>query len=212
MKWKWIVPAALVLTTGALAQDKKPGKEPEHKPGAQMSDSDFMTKTATTNQIEIAMGRLAGTQSMNVDVKAFGKKMVTDHEKLNADLTSLAARKKIKLPEKLGEADQKMVDDMSKVSGDVFDRRYVDHMVSGHQNAVEMFKKTAADAKDADVKAFAAGALPKLEEHLKEARELQTKIGGTPEKKPPQTEKPKPGEPEKPKPNPPDKPKRPDRP
>jgi putative membrane protein len=203
--------SALVATmaAGAIAQDKRPeGDKPEKKPKEQFSDAAFLASVNRINLLEITLGQLTGTQSMNVDVKAFGTKMVTDHQKLNADATDLAARKKINLPGKLTEDEQKMVDDMGKLSGDVFDRRYVSHMVSGHEKAVESFKKAATDAKDADIKGFAAGALPKLEEHLKEAKELRDKIGGAPE----QPKKPKSGDPDKPQPDKPEKPKPPDKP
>jgi putative membrane protein len=204
----------MALAIAAPAQDKPQPKPQEPKPKEAFSDTAFLADVNRANLLEIAMGQLTGTQSMNVDIKTFGQKMVTDHQKLNADLTDLAARKKISLPGKLTDDQQKMVDDMGKLSGDVFDKRYMSHMVSAHEKAVESFKKAATDAKDADIKGFAAGTLSKLEEHLKEAKELRDKIGGAqpkPEKKPKpgEPEKPLPDKPDNPRPLPPDKPDRP---
>jgi len=208
----------LMLTAMACGQDNKPtDPPPDKKPKEAFSDAEFLASVNRTNLLEIAMGQLCGTQSTNLEVKEFGQKMVVDHQKLNADLTNLAARKKIRLPSKLTEDEQKMVDDMGKLSGEPFDKRFTSHMVSGHEKAVEAFKKASADAQDADIKSFAAGALPKLEEHLKDAKDLRDKIGGVPEqpkekRKPGEPEKPLPEKPEKPQPVPPERPDRPDHP
>jgi putative membrane protein len=205
-----VLACGFVLATGsALGQEKKP------PPEKTLSDKDFMTGSARTNLLEIELSRLPATQSMNVDVQAFGQKMVTEHQRLNEQLTELAAKKKVKLPDKLTEQQQKMVDDMMKLSGEPFDRRYMAHMVSDHEKAVESFKTASTDAQDAEVKSFAAGALAKLEEHLKEARELNAKVTGTPEKPKPDKPAPKPDQPDKPdkpKPERPEKPKPPGRP
>lgn len=197
----------VVLVAGSsFAQEKKPPAEKT------FSDRDFMTGSARTNLLEIALSRLPATQSMNVDVQSFGQKMVTEHQRLNEQLTEVAARKKVKLPDKLTEPQQKSVDDMLKLSGEPFDRRYMQHVVTDHEKTVESFKKASTDAQDAEVKSFAAGALSTLEEHLKEARELRDKVTGTPEKPKPKKPEPKPDEPEKPKPERPEKPKPPGRP
>jgi putative membrane protein len=50
-------------------------------------------------------------------------------------------------------------------------------MVSDHKTVVDEFKKASTDAKDGDVKAFAAKTLPTLEMHLSMAEDLQKKVG-----------------------------------
>lgn len=202
------VAVAALCGLSAVAQDGKPAQEDKPKPQPE-ADSAFMIETARANLKEIAIGQLAATQSMNVDVKAFGDRMVTEHKKLNTDLAKVATKKNVKLPDKLTDDEQKSVDEMGKLTGPAFDKRFTQAMVTGHQAAVESFKKASAGAQDAEVKAFAAAALPNLELHLKEAKELRDKIGGTPEK--PTPDKPKPREPEQPRPLPPpdDKPDRP---
>ncbi|PAV70853.1 hypothetical protein WR25_25628 [Diploscapter pachys] len=58
-----------------------------------------------------------------------------------------------------------------------FDRSYVNNQVEAHEKAVELFRKEAASSDKAELKAFAGETLPKLEEHLKHAKELQAKHG-----------------------------------
>lgn len=177
-------------------QDKpKPEKPKPEKPADESKDHAFVNKAVQSNLMEVALGQLTMTQSSNLDVKMFGQKMVTDHEKLNTELKQLAQKKSITIPDKLSDDEQKMVDGWKKLTGDAFDTRYVGHMVSGHEKAVDSYKK-ASESQDADIKAFASGALPKLEEHLKEAKELKEKI--TRQEKPKPAPKPEPDRPRKP--------------
>jgi len=63
-----------------------------------------------------------------------------------------------------------------KVGAD-FDKAFASAAVSDHKKAVKAFEKAANEAKDADVKAFAAKTLPALKEHLSMAEALQKKTG-----------------------------------
>jgi hypothetical protein len=49
---------------------------------------------------------------------------------------------------------------------------HTNHQVVAHEQTIELFQK-AANSKDAELKAFAQKTLPKLQHHLKMARELQ---------------------------------------
>lgn len=204
MRTKWLSTLLCATACGvALAQEPAPKPQPDRppqpdkpkpekpkpdQPRDENKDHSFVSRSLQAGLMEVALGELAATQSSNLDVKAFGQRMVAEHGKLNGDLRQVAQKKSITIPDRLPEADQKMVDGYKKLSGDAFDTRYVGQMVSSHEKAVEMFKKAANDSSDADVKALASSALPKLEEHLKEARELKDKI--TREEKPKPEQKP----------------------
>jgi putative membrane protein len=199
----------LLASAAALhAQDRPKPEVP--KPDRQNPDSDFMERANRLNLTEIAMGKLAGTQAESIELKHFGLKMITDHQAANNELIGLANRKGLKLPGELTKDEQKMIDDMGKGSGKEFDKKFTTHMVTDHEKAVELFTRAAGSAQDADVKTFAARMLPKLEEHLREAKTLRDKVQGRQDKpeKPEKPEKPdKPGD--KPEPPKPDKPGRP---
>jgi putative membrane protein len=69
---------------------------------------------------------------------------------------------------------------LSTADGSDFDRRYAESMgVDAHEDTIELFEKAAGSAEDADIKAFAQKTLPKLQQHLKMAREL---VEGLPKK------------------------------
>ena len=104
---------------------------------------------------------------MSQDVKEFGAMMVADHSKANDELKTLATAKNITLPATLGEDTQEDVNELAKLSGKEFDKKYVSMMVDDHKEDVDAFKKAAEDNNiDPDIKAFAAKTLPTLQQHL----------------------------------------------
>lgn len=72
-----------------------------------------------------------------------------------------------------------LVAKLSSLSGAEFDREYMRQMVKDHSDAVELFQKEASRGKDTDLKGFAAKTLPAIQEHLRMARELAGKTGGS---------------------------------
>ena len=129
--------------------------------------SEFAVKAANGGMMEVELGRMAQEKGMSKDVKEFGAMMVTDHSKANDELKTLATAKNITLPSTMGEDKQEMVNDLMKLSGKEFDKKYVSMMVDDHQKDVDEFKEAAEDNDiDPDVKAFAAKTLPTLQQHL----------------------------------------------
>ncbi|QJW90099.1 DUF4142 domain-containing protein [Spirosoma taeanense] len=134
--------------------------------GQEDDANDFAVKAANGGLMEVEMARVAREKAQSADVKEFAAMMIADHSKANDELKSLAASKNITLPTTLGEDAQKDLNDLSKLSGKEFDKKYVDIMVEDHEEDVKLFKDAADDAEDAEVKAFAAKTLPTLQKHL----------------------------------------------
>ncbi len=56
----------------------------------------------------------------------------------------------------------------------------MDHMVKDHEQAVALFQAASTDANvDPDLQALAKKTLPTLQDHLKQTRTVQSKIGKT---------------------------------
>ncbi len=145
--------------------------------GATEPTSEFAVKAANGGMLEVELGRMAQEKAQSKEVKDFGAMMVADHAKANDELKALATLKNITLPATLGEDMQKHVNDLTKLSGKEFDKKYVSMMVDDHKEDIELFKKTAGDEEtDAAVKAFAAKTLPTLQKHLDQITALDKKI------------------------------------
>ncbi|MBC3785782.1 DUF4142 domain-containing protein [Spirosoma utsteinense] len=129
-------------------------------------DNDFAVKAANGGMLEMEVARMAREKAQNNDVKEFAAMMLSDHQKANDELKALAGRKNITLPARLGDDEQKHVDELAKLTGSEFDKKYVDLMVDDHEEDIKLFQKAADDVDDADLKAYATKTLPTLQKHL----------------------------------------------
>ena len=169
-------------------------------------DRKFIMNAAHGGMMEVKLGQMAADKATSADVKAFGQRMVDDHSKANTELMALAAQKGVALPgasdaammsdqqgrtdtaassqhharveTNTGETldDQKAMNKLSGLSGDAFDREYINMMVKDHEKDVKEFEKVSTKAKDPDVRAFAAKTLPTLRDHLQQVRDIQSRM------------------------------------
>ena len=142
------------------------------------ADRRFAEKAMQGGMAEVEAGKMAMDKAQDAQVKAFAKKMVDDHSKANAELTKLASAKGITPPAAVDGGHKRKMDRMSSKSGADFDRAYMDDMVDDHQATVRDFRNAAKSAKDPEIKAFAASTLPALEQHLQEAKTLESAVKG----------------------------------
>jgi putative membrane protein len=154
----------------ATAQQRSEAKAGQGKMAS--SDEKFMAKAAQHGKAEVELGRLAADKGSAAAVKEFGERLATDHGKANEELTQLAQQKGVNLPAEPESAHKKAKDRLSKLTGNAFDREFAQQMVRDHDADVRDFDRESKNAKDADVKAWAAKTLPVLKEHQTKAREL----------------------------------------
>lgn len=137
------------------------------------ADKNFVMKAAEGGLAEVQLGQLATQNAQSDEVKQFGQRMVDDHTKANDQLKQVAEQKGVTLPTDLSAKDKAEKDRLSKLKGEQFDRAYMQHMVMDHKKDVAEFKKESTSAKDSDVKNFASQTLPTLEDHLKQAQQVE---------------------------------------
>ena len=138
-------------------------------------DRHFIRKAGQGGLAEVELGKLATEKGQSEEVKKFGQRMVDDHSKANDQLKQLAESKGVTLPTQLDAKDEATKKRLEKLSGEKFDRAYMNDMVQDHTKDVSEFKKESTTAKDPDVKSFASQTLPTLQDHLKEARSIAPK-------------------------------------
>ena len=143
------------------------------------TDHAFMTKAAQGGMAEVELGQLAEQNAQSQDVKDFGKKMVDDHTKANDQLKQVASQEGVTLPTDLDAKDKATKDRLSKLHGEAFDRAYMKDMVTDHKKDVSEFKHESDAGTDPQVKQFATQTLPTLQDHLKMAEEIDSKVGGS---------------------------------
>jgi putative membrane protein len=165
----------MVLLGGLAAQDKAANTGKSMLKG---TDSKFVTEAAQGGMAEVKLGQLAAEKASSPDVKQFGQKMVNDHTRANEELKSIASQKGVTLPTDIGAKNQALYDRLSKMSGADFDKAYISHMTSDHKTDVNEFQKESTSGKDPEIKSFASKTLPTLEEHLRMAEDINSKVGG----------------------------------
>ena len=140
-------------------------------------DQEFLEQAAQNGHAEMSASRLALTKARNPKVRVFAQRMIDDHQRVDAELTSLAASKKYtppKEPSMLQKGKEMLI---ANLGDDSFDQRYMNQMgVQAHEETVRLFEEASRDARDPDVKAFASKHLPALREHLKAARDLHATL------------------------------------
>jgi putative membrane protein len=139
---------------------------------ANTSPDEFVKMAASGGMMEVQAGKLAEQKAKNPRVKNFGKMMVTDHSKANAELKSVCNSKKMAIPTEMMAEHKQHVDELKNKTGADFDNAYMEMMLKDHQEDVQAFKDASQGMTDNDIKAFAGKTLPTLQKHLDSARAI----------------------------------------
>jgi len=132
---------------------------------------DFVDEVSAKGIAEVESAKLALEKSTSTDVQAFAQKMITDHSAANMELAGIASRKNLEVADEaeLTTKAKKFV--LEQRDGQSFDEAYAKNQVEAHEDTIELFQR-AAVSDDAEIAAFAKQMLPKLQHHLKMAKEL----------------------------------------
>jgi putative membrane protein len=131
---------------------------------------------------EIEQGKLAQSKAKDAKVKRFAGHLVTDHESANKKGDALV--KKLNLTPSANSVSNRLSSDASQSmdslkghSGSDFDKSYIDEQIKLHQDVLDIIdNKLLPNAKNAELKSEIQAVRPKIEQHLKEAREIQASL------------------------------------
>lgn len=161
-------------------------------PNLTSADRTFMDKMAQGNLAEIELGHVAEQKASNGYVKAFAQRMINDHTTLNNELKQKARTMGVSLPTTVNSSDMAQKQKLEGLSGNAFDKAYIDDMLSDHQTDVQEVQREAENATNPQVKEIAAKALPILEDHIRIAEYDAGRLGVGPVKGLNQPEHPQP--------------------
>jgi putative membrane protein len=154
-------------------------------PPAAITDPQIAKIVVTANSGDSAAGELAKTKGTDKDVKAFGQRMVTDHGAVNKEAVALVTKLNV-TPEE-SDASRSMASDaqsnmtaLQGQSGAAFDKAYIDHEVTMHQQVLDALdNQLIPNAQNADLKALLQKVRPAIAAHLESAKTIQTKLGSS---------------------------------
>jgi putative membrane protein len=147
-----------------------------------LNDLEMAHVAVTASDIDIAYAHLALAFSENEAIRAFAETMIRDHSAVNAQVVALAKRLNVQaqdnaLSQQLLAESQRIKDELSRLRGAAFDRRYAENELHYHQTV----NGVVADAfipnvENPDVKAAFQQALAIFREHERHAQDMVTKV------------------------------------
>ncbi|MER7208680.1 DUF4142 domain-containing protein [Streptosporangium sp. NPDC000239] len=135
-------------------------------PDANEQDRRFLVQAHQDNLAGITAGRAAVRKGHDRDVRALGRRLVTDHTRLDAEVRQVAQRLSVSLPEEATTAQRIQYNRISARNGDAFDWAWLSVAAVDRRAALARGAKELADGSSAQVKRLAADARPVLLRHL----------------------------------------------
>ncbi|HEV2270692.1 MAG TPA: DUF4142 domain-containing protein [Steroidobacteraceae bacterium] len=152
--------------------------------GAAPTDPQIAAIVVTANQVDIDAGKLAEHKAHAAAVKAFAKRMVTDHTGVNKAAVGLAQKLHL-TPESnptsasLKQGGEQNLATLRGLSGKAFDKAYIDHEVAYHQAVLDAVDKVLIpSAQNAQLKALLVKVRPAFVDHLHHAKMIQSTLAG----------------------------------
>jgi putative membrane protein len=150
-----------------------------HARAAGPNDAQIAAIVVAANTVDIDAGKLAQSKSTSKEVRAFAERMVADHTGVNQQAVALV-RKLHVTPEDnatskaLREGGATTLAKLQGLSGDAFDKAYVDNEVAYHQTVLDALDKTLVpSASNADLKGLLVKVRPAFVAHLEHAKHIQ---------------------------------------
>jgi putative membrane protein len=150
------LPLAALMTNGQAGSSTS----------ATAADKHFVTAALRGGMAEVELGKLAAEKGTSDDVKQFGQKMVTDHTQLGDQMKQVAQQIGATQPSAMSAADLALVAKLKVLSGNAFDKAYIQAMVKDHENDLGDFNKEIAGGSSSVVKDAAREGAKVIQEHL----------------------------------------------
>ena len=147
-------------------------------PHSTAEPASFLEHAAAGQQSEIDLGQLAIRKAADEQVKQFGARMVADHQKAQQEIRNLASQEGLQLHPQPSEPQKQLKARLSQLSGKEFDRAYITTMLQEHAHELkELGKQSLIEKNPEEVRQWAAGALPVVEEHFAKAKTIASSLG-----------------------------------
>jgi putative membrane protein len=198
MRPLWIAPLAALMAAAAPLAQAQTQKETQPsqtqtQPRAGQADTAFVQQALTSGTEEVALAKLAAEKSQNEQIKQFAQMLVSDHTAVNEQLQLLAQRNGATPAPRDGSKrggtetsppaaqpgaapSSPKAQQLAKLSGSEFDKEFLSIVVEGHEKSVELYSTESEKGTNPAAKKLATETLPKIKEHLQQAKSLQQQV------------------------------------
>jgi putative membrane protein len=142
-------------------------------------DVQLLRDLSQANLAEIATGKLAVSKAQSSAVRQFGQNMIDEHTKMQAEGARLAQAKGMPVPGSPDLRHQAAAKKLDLMSGNNFDRAYMEQMVKDHGDTLELLQRAATQASDTALRSLAETAIPYVRQHLQMAQRLTGDLVGS---------------------------------
>ncbi|QQP89201.1 DUF4142 domain-containing protein [Skermanella sp. TT6] len=138
------------------------------------ADRTFISQAAYGSLAEVQLGELAQQQASSPQVREFGRTMVTEHTQMNEDLIRVASAKGVTPPSSPDPGRADVADMLEQLSGQEFDRQYIQQQLIDHQLSETLFENQAENGQDVELRQFARRYEPVIERHVEMLRRMSS--------------------------------------
>jgi putative membrane protein len=155
-----------------------PGQMPGGESAEQVTQT--LQSLRSLDAMVIQAGTLASQRAHNATLKAFGSKLVKDHQKIDEGLVKFANSRHLGLgaQAQMKSEDSAKIQKLQGVQGTDFDREFSDEAVNAHMQYVQQLKdmRDKTPGKDPELKKWLDDAENVEEAHLTEARQVRDQM------------------------------------
>jgi len=170
---RWIFAASLLPLAACADQPKPPAAPAVVTPAAlAASDSQFVETMSEANLLEIALAKVASTNSMNKKVKDYAAMLTSDHTANESKLKEIASSHGMTLSGDLNADDMQVVTKMQAEKGHKFDHDYTAAMFKGHTELLPKVQAEAQSTTDETLKAYATDTAAAVQKHADAAKAM----------------------------------------
>ncbi len=131
-------------------------------------DKAFVAKVSQGGMYEVALGKLAEDKGSVQDIKDQGNTEAHDHMLVGDKLKSIVEAAGDKFPTELNAEFKGKLDKVGALSGEAFDKAYLEDMKVVHAGDGAAFLKESTNGSNPDLKAFAAETYNIVQRHIGE--------------------------------------------
>lgn len=194
--------AAVPLAQAQTQKETQPPTQRQTQPQTQgqtqnrtRADSSFVQQALKSGEEEVVLAKMAAEKSQNGELKEFAQMLVSDHTQLNEQLRLLAQRNGATPAPRDGSKrsgtdsasppsatapgaapSSPKAQELSQLSGSDFDKKFLSMIVEGHEKSVELYANESEKGANPAAKKLASEALPKIKQHLEQAKSLQQQM------------------------------------
>jgi putative membrane protein len=167
--------SAAASKDGAAKTDgAKPGDAAPPEP--KMSPAEFLQFVAQEDMLQLDLGRKVVEQGETDKVKAYAKRIVTNHTAIEVIARKLAGKEAVELPAQVDAAGEAKLAEFKDLRGVALDKAYCMYMAEAQAKTMAAYRWQYDNCKDDEVRSFAMQTMPIVGVHARVSDELNKDI------------------------------------